>query len=651
MPKLLKEARNALDAYMEATEYRWTKDGLVDAYGNSKAEKLPVLARQLHLSIEELPGYLNPIYGISAREVVGGESTFNEKTDTTISLRPANIKQVPNAIDKEIFKDIYYASTEDGTIVYCLTRRTGPEFREFAEISSDSRGNPQFANSFDNAGVLGDVTIRWADYVEKWSSDIVTIFNKTNSTAGVDEYIEANMPHVLFFGRAQVSIKCEQTGANGATLVAKSVSLSCDGMAAVTYTMMAEMVIKLGWQSTVFHRLPELPATYANTGDAFNIFDISPYSYINKETNDSELPVIGPDWRSFLNKLPRYAEPVFLAWIWSVFDARNAGRQIMWLKNKGQGGKSTVMRAIHRFLGNRAAAAFKTSSLENRFSVYSIWNKRFLFDPDSQNPLVIRYEKMHNLTGGDPMSVEAKGKQAFTGTPKVRIMIGSNITPQIDRTQLHERSRLIFIEMIDTKASDAVGDLGDDGFCDRLVAQLPDLLHTCKYHYLRLCPTNAKIVLPHEMDDNVDALSTGEIDNFDVFIKEELIFDVPSGYGITPTALQSRYNRWRKLNDLQPSTAMEFSSLKRYLNTTHGVVEGREKRIDGSKGPRVLVGVGCAESMLADDVSTGREMMRALSAEFNEPNRSSLPASIASVASAATVKDESDDITDELLGR
>ena len=198
-----------------------------------------------------------------------------------------------------------------------------------------------------------------------------------------------------------------------------------------------------------------------------------------------------PAWDEFLNRMD-YPE-VFMAWIWCMFDPENMGRQVMWLRGPGTDGKSTACRVIQDYYGaHNCASITKDNLMSNRFFYSSLYGKRFLLASDTQNTKLITSTRLHNIVGGDPVSVEFKNKTAFTEVIYCRVLVTSNYSPEIDFSRKNEVSRTIRLDIKDLDVN-----YGDKGIWEKkMFDEMPNLLYKCREQAKKICPTGVDLKLP-----------------------------------------------------------------------------------------------------------------------------------------------------------
>jgi len=266
-----------------------------------------------------------------------------------------------------------------------------------------------------------------------------------------------------------------------------------------------------------------------------------------------------PTWVQYFKRFSEDDARVLRAFIWSIFDAGNTGRQLLYIYDKdGFSGKSVLMSAIASVLGETLVAALQKDSLNNQFSMAKIWDKRLVIIGDNKNPYLVLSEKMHMVLGSDYADIEKKGRDSFSVKLQTKVIASGNTQLRIDPDATHERSRVIVIvpkipdEVLnEIAAHDKQGNIirdsagrpqliGDASFEKRLIAEFRSMLVEAKKDYEELCPTRSSIVLPLSVADRLEVLSSDDLDILDAIIEEN--FELGNDKICQPIQLHEGYN-------------------------------------------------------------------------------------------------------------
>lgn len=280
--------------------------------------------------------------------------------------------------------------------------------------------------------------------------------------------------------------------------------------------------------------LPGLPEIYSNdsTIPALHCLNL----------DDIAIQGPHPTWDEYFARFRPEEAQVIRAFIWSIFDANNNSRQLLYIEDRdGFSAKSVFMRVLTKNLGNGLVAAIQKDSLSNQFGLAKLWDKRLVYIGDNKNPNLIRSEKMHMLLGGDLADIEQKGKESFTAKLNAKVIASGNISLDIDPHARHERTRIIVVKphvtdelmkkfvQLDENGNivrDREGEpqfLGDNSFEPRLDAEFKAMMWDAREDYKRLCPTGSSIVLPDFMIEDLYNMSSSELDAVDEIVERYFV--------------------------------------------------------------------------------------------------------------------------------
>lgn len=244
-----------------------------------------------------------------------------------------------------------------------------------------------------------------------------------------------------------------------------------------------------------------------------------PVEYAYKRFNPDKLQKgETPTWDEFLNRLD-FPEQ-FLAWVWSIFEPKNKGRQILWLQGQGNDGKSTAIQTITDYLGEEHSMPIE-EGVGSQFFYSKIYGKRLATFGDCKSPRYIAGSKVHSLVGGDYVSIERKGEQPFSAFVRIKLLIASNLFPQIDFSMPNEYTRLMLIKVGPNKSMD-----GDIYFKDKLMEEKWQFLYKCKEAYKKHCPADAQIAISEKHFESMKLDCGSEESGFvNNFVSDFLIFE------------------------------------------------------------------------------------------------------------------------------
>ena len=314
-----------------------------------------------------------------------------------------------------------------------------------------------------------------------------------------------------------------------------------------------------------------------------------------------------PTWDKYLRRFTSAEAEVFMTFVWSIFDAENTGRQLLYFYDpKGFSGKSVVVNVISEAIGELLCMALQKDSLSNQFSLAKIWDKRLITIDDNKNSHRLWGEKMHIILGHGLADIEIKGRNSFQAKMQCKVIANGNIPLEVHRDAQHEYTRLILIKTRITDeilkefcAVDENGNLrrrkngdpipvGDAAFGNQLKEEFPMFLCKCREIYPKLCPKRSDIIIPDEMMDNIlENTPLSEIVLAE--ITESCVTYDPNGM---IKYMDFRDDFSNALSDYGPrdqSDMPTFEEYKDYLKKKYpDVVFGERRRVNGEQARYVI---------------------------------------------------------------
>lgn len=230
-----------------------------------------------------------------------------------------------------------------------------------------------------------------------------------------------------------------------------------------------------------------------------------------------------PAWDEMRQKFTDDEWSVLCAYIYATFDMTNFSRQALVLYDNGHTGKSTLFAVLAWALGGKENCAYPDPLLspkDDKFYTSQYYGKHVVFIPDCKNPNLLRTGWIHSYTGGDTVSIQYKGRNAFSARCYGKAYIATNTIPSLDVQAEHIKTRLIIlrpqltqeaIERLGQRDSngefirDESGKIlikGDPLFETHLKEEFWAFLKKCRAFYDRLCPDGCTIQLPQSVREN-----------------------------------------------------------------------------------------------------------------------------------------------------
>lgn len=328
-----------------------------------------------------------------------------------------------------------------------------------------------------------------------------------------------------------------------------------------------------------------------------------------------------PAWEEFITRFSEEEADVFKAFVWSIFDAENRGRQCLYLLDRGYSGKSAIINAIANAIGSELHVALSKESLSNQFAFSKIWDKRFVTIGDNKNPNLVRSQAMHSMLGGDIVDVEYKGRDPFPSRLQCKVFVASNVNLNIDVKARNEYTRVLPIHPDDSddaliargiaalnedgsprRTSDGnIIVVGDPTWEGRLINEFRAFLASCYPVYQRMCPKRMDIIIPERsaeilatFDDDRAALLEEILDrNFEI-TNDETDF-------IERARMQRAFVEAQKDDETYKEARLTFSEWKEFLRRRYNLEAVRPRSIGhkwGYMGIRLKSPAGNESSLI-----------------------------------------------------
>ena len=248
-------------------------------------------------------------------------------------------------------------------------------------------------------------------------------------------------------------------------------------------------------------------------------------------------------WTMFESQMASYAVPVFRAFIYSIFKAGSKGRQILYLYDDGDTGKSKILSALTDFGGVSFSSSIQPTALSDKFFGTYFFGYRLITAADITASHFSKFDIIKKVTGGDKTACEFKNRTPFFFYPDVKIVVTTNKPPALDLDRKHQTSRTIAIKITKTtnpeylkhfSQTDEFGNLvyedgepvpiGFNGLVGELVKELPAYLATAKHSYDVLCPNDGEIILCKEFRETMKNVESDDSAFLRSFVDEYLEF-------------------------------------------------------------------------------------------------------------------------------
>lgn len=310
---------------------------------------------------------------------------------------------------------------------------------------------------------------------------------------------------------------------------------------------------------------------------------------------------------------------IFRAYVCSIFDEHNESRQGLCLVDEGQTGKSVILNALSQAVGDKATATLNKKNLDSEFVGSMVYGKRLVIIGDNKNPNIIQSGIIHNILGGDKISVMYKFQTPFMARVCCRMIIGANIMPEINTAATHERSRLLVLTLINNdkltqeqRASFINGGMEAE-LIEIIAKEFPIFIH--KYHdvYKRMCPTSGNIILSKEKAEMMYSdINTDEQITFDYIVDKFLVI-THSRESWVPLVVMT--NLVKTFSGIKNNFLV--SNFKKHLETVYKLKTARPPKKGGKRPSNMWRGVEInLEALSLSPKISGNEVLTSLLTDY-----------------------------------
>jgi len=294
-------------------------------------------------------------------------------------------------------------------------------------------------------------------------------------------------------------------------------------------------------------------------------------------------------WKNFMSQMDPEDAETFAAFVFSIFDEKSVSKQLMYLWDEGNTGKSTVTNAMKKVLGSTVCTSISKTLSTNDFGSSNIYGKRLIVYPECKDPDVLKSSVMHNITGGDDILINTKFQSMFSAKVYAKIIICSNDSPDVDVYQKNQKTRIIPLRLDSALCSSKEHYtsegvfVGNPNFEKDLIKDFWAFVWYAFECYKKLCPTHGQIRVREDTFHRVvgeNQIETEQIilDHFEITGEVQ---DV-----ITLKDVNEILNEYYKFENKRRYLKRDF---KRYVENL-GVTWGSRTRVDGILS-RVCTGI------------------------------------------------------------
>ncbi len=276
-----------------------------------------------------------------------------------------------------------------------------------------------------------------------------------------------------------------------------------------------------------------------------------------------------PTWDALLERVSdKEALKAFIVWIGSLFYEGSYTQQYVWIHGQGGNGKGAITRFLHRIFGQGSHFISHIPREPNQFWTSQMLNRRIVIVPDCDNAKFPSSGLFKTLSGGDPITVERKQKDAYTAVLEAKFLYTSNSFPELSSGEADLR-RAIFVNL-GSKAT------WEQGFEERLWQEGGAFLWDCMTAYTIVCPAHGPIPI------GGNELLEGWISSVEEV--EEVVFD--KWFEIDPLSHVVPGDMIRVLNVEWPHRRKPQTAFLEWMRRKYGVSKIRARLADGTRQNR-----------------------------------------------------------------
>lgn len=203
-------------------------------------------------------------------------------------------------------------------------------------------------------------------------------------------------------------------------------------------------------------------------------------------------------WDKFLSLFKTDLErKIFRAWVYSIFVAKDKGRQMLWVEGEGHTGKSTIASVIGEILAEYNPLLFNSLEVQplEKINLVNFDLCRFAVLSNQLDSNLMTRKEIMVLTGNDYIQIKKLYHDPENKKLLVKIMINSNIAPNYNDKIAHEATRMIHLKMDESliEKSRKTWNMDTQTHNKLLKKEFPEFMKKASIDYLQLMQPNGLI--------------------------------------------------------------------------------------------------------------------------------------------------------------
>ncbi len=233
---------------------------------------------------------------------------------------------------------------------------------------------------------------------------------------------------------------------------------------------------------------------------------------------------------------------------------------VIYLQGSGGDGKSGFIEMLKILV----RGSYSSFDME-RFNGYNMYNKSLLVLNENNSINIMQNRIVKEVSGGDNMKIEGKGKNAFTGSIRGQIIIISNNQPKIQGVE-NEKRRLRYHTVKSHKLNNSEV-LLPDRYIKELTSTPNEFLNYCKQCYLLHKNSQGGVEEPENYQEILESLRDQEVAE----INDKILLKMSESFEFDEQGKILTVEVIKYVKDVDKANKFAVSNFETYLEADFGV--------------------------------------------------------------------------------